>query len=42
VAVGERLTAIERSIEAFSHRVDSEVEERHMLADRVLKLERAV
>jgi aryl-alcohol dehydrogenase-like predicted oxidoreductase len=41
-AVDERLAAIEGSIEAFSHRVDSEVEERHVLGERVLKLEKAV
>jgi hypothetical protein len=32
VAVDERLAAIEGSIEDFSHRVDREVEERHVLA----------
>jgi hypothetical protein len=36
------IAAIEGSIEAFSHRVDSEVEERHVLGERVLKLEKAV
>jgi hypothetical protein len=41
-AVDEKLASIEGSIEAFSHRVDSEVEERHQLAERVLKLEKAV
>ena len=40
-AVDEKLTAIEGSIEAFSHGVDNEVEERHLLAERVLKLETA-
>jgi hypothetical protein len=40
--VDERLTSIEGSIEGFSHRVDSEVEERHLLAERVLKLEKAI
>ena len=41
-AVDEKLGEIEGSIEAFSHRVDSEVEERHQLAERVAKLEKAI
>jgi hypothetical protein len=40
-AVDGRLAAIEGSIEAFAHRVDNEAEERHVLAERVLKLENA-
>jgi predicted nucleic acid-binding Zn-ribbon protein len=39
--VDEKLASIEGSIEAFSNRVDREVEERHLLAERVLKLEKA-
>jgi DNA anti-recombination protein RmuC len=42
VAVDERLTKIEGHIEAFGRRVDDEVEERHVLAGRVSKLEKAV
>jgi hypothetical protein len=41
-AVDEKLTAIEGSIETFSRRVDSEVDERHLLAERVVKLEKAI
>ena len=41
-AVDEKLEAIEGSIEVFLHRVDTEVEERHQLAERVLKLEKAI
>ena len=41
-SVDERLNTIEGSIEAFSQRVDSEVEERHQLAERIVKLEKAI
>ncbi len=37
-AVDEKLTAIDGSIEAFSRRVDSEVDERHLLAEKNLNL----
>ena len=42
VAVDERLAKIEGHFEAFGRRVDDEVEERHVLAGRVSKLEKAV
>ena len=42
VAADERLAKIEGHIEAFGRRVDDEVEERHVLAGRVSKLEKAV
>jgi hypothetical protein len=39
--VDDRLTKIEARIEAFGHRVDDEVEERHALGERLSKLEKA-
>jgi DNA anti-recombination protein RmuC len=42
VGVDERLAKIEGHIEAFGRRVDDEVEERHILAGRVSKLEKAL
>ncbi len=39
--VDKRLDDIEDKIEAFAHRVDFEVEERHKLGERVSKLERS-
>jgi septation ring formation regulator EzrA len=39
--VNERLETIEAKIEAFSRRVDNEVEARHVLGERVSKLEKA-
>jgi DNA anti-recombination protein RmuC len=42
VGVDERLAKIEGHIEAFGRRVDDEVEERHVLAGRLSKLEKAV
>ena len=40
-AVDESLKTIEGRIEAFARRVDNEVEERHVLGERVSKLEKA-
>jgi DNA anti-recombination protein RmuC len=42
VAVDERLAKIEGHIEAFGRRVDDEAEERHVLGERVSKLEKAI
>ena len=42
VGVDERLAKIEGHIEEFGRRVDDEVEERHVLAGRVSKLEKAL
>jgi DNA anti-recombination protein RmuC len=42
VAVDERLAKIEGQIEVFGRRVDDDVEQRHVLAGRVSKLEKAV
>ncbi|MGA3311359.1 MAG: hypothetical protein ABSD08_22550 [Xanthobacteraceae bacterium] len=39
--VDKRLDDIEDKIEAFAHRVDFEVEERHKLGERISKLERS-
>jgi hypothetical protein len=40
-AVDEKLVAIEGQIEAFGRRVDDEVEARHVIGERVTKLEKA-
>jgi hypothetical protein len=42
VGIDVRLAKIEGHIEAFGRRVDDEVEERHLLAGRVSKLEKAL
>jgi hypothetical protein len=41
-AADEHLNVIEGKMEAFAHRVDHEVEERHALGERVAKLEKAI
>jgi len=41
-SVDEKLIAIEGSIEAFARRVDDEAEARHVLGERVSKLEKTV